>query len=192
MRWQCIVRGVSRAGSLLLEGWWAQSSTRECEYDMQLSVHERIYFTVPENRTTDSTSEMGSAANACLGQFRISCVSMPSVIWSLYSKSISALYQNQHVEHPIHSAYTILRTMDPTSSDLLILALLNIGNSSPKLSSVTWIGPKKFGLTPPFKIPSTAKIKRSLILASSLYCKIACASKTLSQSVLSGGWCIIS
>lgn len=48
-------------------------------------------LTVPENRTTDNSRETGKAAKDCRGQFSITCVSIPNVIWSLYSKSISAL-----------------------------------------------------------------------------------------------------
>lgn len=78
--------------------------------------------TVPENRTTESTKETGRAANAWRGQLRMICVSIPSVIWSLYSKSISA-------------------RIEPTSSEGRIRALRKIGNSSPRFSFVTWIGP---------------------------------------------------
>lgn len=153
---------------------------------MSNRIHPLTSLTVPENRTTERTSETGKTANACFGQFKISCVSIPSVTWSLYSKSISALYS--HKDQSTAKNVPILITVEPASSEGRIRARLKIGNSCPKFSSVTWIGPTKLGRTPLLNTLSKAQLIRLLILASCLYCKITCASNTLSQSVLSGGW----
>ena len=109
---------------------------------------------VPENRTIETAKATGRTAVRGLGQFKIIFVSIPNVIRSLKSTSMRACSR------------AVSASVDPSSTGWT-RQLLNMGKSSPKLISVTFMLERKSGFWGPLRT-----VVRDVKMASSWWASV--------------------